>query len=410
MTIKGKGTNYLYVNCDGIYIIQLHIPVYMRHLWNGRKMLKKSTGTRDLVLARRFRDQYLMEFRRLQAQFNPNAYLLKIQSAITDLRFVGAASTNLVPDFQTATKGKPSTPKLKDLCDEYMKVYSDRRSYSTLQKSARAVDAFTKSIKRPAITIGGIGRRMVTEFLEANQGKFSPQTLQNWLTSLGSLYEFAKRRYDAIPDSNPFHGHNLEARRTIESYQPFEPDQMQKLLDAAEPEIRNIITMGLFSGCRLDELASLKKLDIQTVEGVRCFYISKSKTKAGIRHVPIHSRLSAIVDEYLNHTYGEYLFPQANRINRKDGKKGPFYSQAFTRLRHRVLPTATDRQCFHSLRGMFITCLDRAGVPEQRIGAITGHTDQKSKTEAFRTYSQGASMEELAGYVGLVSYDIVVKR
>lgn len=62
------------------------------------------------------------------------------------------------------------------------------------------------------------------------------------------------------------------------------------------------------------------------------------------------------------------------------------------------------------LAGMFITCLDRAGVPEQRIGAITGHTDQKSKTEAFRTYSRGASMEELAGYVGLVSYDIVVKR
>lgn len=406
MTIKGKGTNYLYVNSDGIYIIQLHIPVYMRHLWNGRKMLKKSTGTRDLVLARRFRDQYLMEFRRLQVQFNPNAYMLKIQSAITDLRFVSSLSPNTSPDFQTAVRGKPTTPKLKSLCDEYMKAYSDRRSYSTLQKSARAVEAFTKSIKRPAITVGGIGRRMVTDFLEVNEGKFSAQTLQNWLTSLGSLYEFAKRRYDAIPDSNPFHGHNLEARRTIESYQPFEPNQMQKLLDAAEPEIRNIITMGLFSGCRLDELASLKKLDIQTVEGVRCFYISKSKTKAGIRHVPIHSRLSAIVDEYLNHTYGEYLFPQANRINRKDGKKGPFYSQAFTRLRHRVLPTATDRQCFHSLRGMFITCLDRAGVPEQRIGAITGHTEQKAKTEAFKTYSRGAGMKELSEYVELVGYDI----
>jgi integrase len=83
----------------------------------------------------------------------------------------------------------------------------------------------------------------------------------------GSLYEFAKRRYDGIPDRNPFHGHNLEARRTIESYQPFEPDQIQKLLDAAEPEIRNIIIMGLYSGCRLDELASLKKSEIQTVEG-----------------------------------------------------------------------------------------------------------------------------------------------
>jgi integrase len=179
---------------------------------------------------------------------------------------------------------------------------------------------------------------------------------------------------------------------------------MQKLLDAAEPEIRNIIIMGLFSGCRLDELASLKKSEIQTMEGVRCFYISKSKTKAGVRYVPIHSRLSAIVDEYLSHSYGEYLFPQANKINRADGKKGPFYSQAFTRLRRRVLPTATDRQCFHSLRGMFITCLDRAGVSETRIGAITGHTEQKAKTEAFRTYSKGASMEELAGYVELVDY------
>ena len=236
--------------------------------------------------------------------------------------------------------------------------------------------------------------------------KKADQTVQNWLTCLGSLYEFARRVHDDIPPDNPFHGHNLEARASIVSYEPFEPDQMQKLLDAAEPEIRNIIMMGLFSGCRLDELASLKKSEIQTVEGVRCFYISKSKTKAGIRYVPIHSKLSLIVDEYLSHSYGEYLFPQANKINRADGKKGPFYSQAFTRLRRRVLPTATDRQCFHSLRGMFITCLDRAGVSETRIGSITGHTEQKAKTEAFRTYSQGASMEELSGYVELVSYDL----
>lgn len=121
--------------------------------------------------------------------------------------------------------------------------------------------------------------------------------------------------------------------------------------------------------------------------------------------MPIHSLLSAIVDEYMSHSYGEYLFPQANKINRADGKKGPFYSQAFTRLRRRVLPTATDRQCFHSLRGIFITCLDRAGVQETRIGSITGHTEQKVKTEAFRTYSKGAGMIELSKYIELVNYE-----
>lgn len=36
---------------------------------------------------------------------------------------------------------------------------------------------------------------------------------------------------------------------------------------------------------RLDEIASIKRDEIVTVEGVRCFYVSKSKTKAGIRYV-----------------------------------------------------------------------------------------------------------------------------
>ncbi|MEH5750909.1 tyrosine-type recombinase/integrase [Citrobacter freundii] len=397
MTIKNN--QYLFQSHSGVWIFQVFVPAYIRHLFDNKRAWRKSTGTKDILKARHFRNHMLIEFNNLKALLNPDREDIRIQNAITTLH-------TTIKQAKSAPVAVSPIPTLALIRDEYMKVYSERRAFSTLSKSTRAVEVFLQSIGKVDIGLNKIGRRTVTDFIEDHQKKAAPQTVQNWLTSLGSLYEFAKRRYDAIPDSNPFHGHNLEARRTIESYQPFEPDQMQKLLDEAEPEIRNIITMGLLSGCRLDELASLKKSEIQTVEGVRCFYISKSKTKAGIRHVPIHSRLSAIVDEYLSHAYGEYLFPQANRINRKDGKKGPFYSQAFTRLRRRVLPTATDRQCFHSLRGMFITSLDRAGVPEQRIGAITGHTDQKSKTEAFRTYSQGASMEELTGYVELVTYYI----
>lgn len=64
-----------------------------------------------------------------------------------------------------------------------------------------------------------------------------------------------------------------------------------------------------------------EKSEVVTVEGIRCFYISKSKTKAGIRHVPIHSRLSIIVDEYLNHNYGEYLFPHSNKVKESTARK-----------------------------------------------------------------------------------------
>lgn len=390
MSIKAQ--SYLYPTADGVWMFQIFIPAYMRHIFGGKRLYRKSTGTRDLTAAKHFRNHMLIEWKTLKEQYSPDTEERRIQHAIAGLH----KQATLRAPLQTV-------PTLTTIRDQYADKYRDKRSFSTLAKSARAVEVFLASLDRVDVKITEIRRSQVTMFIN-QQGKKAPQTVQNWLTCLGSLYEYARRSHDDIAPDNPFHGMNLEARATIESYQPFDPDQMQKLLDSAEPEIRNIITMGLFSGCRLDELASLKKSEIQTVEGVRCFYISKSKTKAGIRHVPIHSRLSEIVDDYLSHAYGEYLFPQANRINRKDGKKGPFYSQAFTRLRRRVLPTATDRQCFHSLRGMFITCLDRAGVPEQRIGAITGHTDQKSKTEAFRTYSQGASMEELKKHVEIVNF------
>ncbi|HBA8341231.1 TPA: tyrosine-type recombinase/integrase [Escherichia coli] len=400
-----KKTSYLYANKDGIYIFQIFIPVYMRHLWNGRRSLKKSTGTRDIMQARIFRDQYLLEFRKLQLMMKPDNPINRIHSAISDLHLLAGISSNITsPAAVPAERGKPASPKLIDVSKEYTEQYKDRRSYSTLSKSVRAVSAFTKSIKRPTITINGIGRRVVSDFLEVNRDKFSRQTLQNWLTCLGTLYDFARRKYDNIAPDNPFHGHNLEARQTNESYQPFEPNQLQVLTKEAGDEIKDVIIIGLYSGMRLDEIASIKRDEIITIEGVRCFYVSKSKTKAGIRHVPIHSLLFGIVDKYLEQNNGEYLLPQSNKIKRADGKRGPWYSQAFTRLRRRVLPAATDRQCFHSLRGHFITCLDRAGVPEQRIGAITGHTEKKAKTEAFKTYSQGAGMKELSDYVELISY------
>lgn len=399
-----NNNQYLFQNKSGLWIFQIFVPKYMRHAFGHKRAWRKSTGTKDIVKARQFRNHLLIEFNKLKEQLKPDTEEKRISGAIASL-YQEVSTNNEIED----RRGKPdedktTSPTLCEIRDEYSENYKNRRSYSTLSKSARAVEVFLATIQETDIKIDLIGRRVVTQFIRTQQERVAGQTLQNWLTCLGSLYEFALRSYDAIPEGNPFHNHNLEARRTIESYEPFEFVQMQKLLDAAEPEIKNIIVMGLFSGCRLDELASLKKSEIQAVEGVRCFYISKSKTKAGVRYVPIHSRLSAIVDEYLNHSYGEYLFPQANKINRADGKKGPFYSQAFTRLRRRVLPTATDRQCFHSLRGMFITCLDRAGCPEQRIGAITGHTEQKAKTEAFRTYSKGAGMVELSKYIELMNY------
>ncbi|MDH8061802.1 hypothetical protein QIG67_27765, partial [Klebsiella pneumoniae] len=66
----------------------------------------------------------------------------------------------------------------------------------------------------------------------------------------------------------------------------------------------------------------------------------------------------------------------------------------------------TERKVFHSLRGMFITELDRLKVPEDRIALLVGH--ERGSTESFKTYSQGASLKELAQYVEKVNFDASV--
>ena len=79
-------------------------------------------------------------------------------------------------------------PKLSAIRDEYMAVYSERRTFSTLSKSARAVEVFLQSIKKTDITLDKIGRRLVSEFVDTQQqSDAAPQTVQNWLTSLQSL-------------------------------------------------------------------------------------------------------------------------------------------------------------------------------------------------------------------------------
>ncbi|CAH5984271.1 Tyrosine recombinase XerC, partial [Klebsiella pneumoniae] len=391
---------YLFKRKDGIWMFQIFVPRWLRHI-HPCKIWRKTTSTRDIEQARRFRDHLLLEWEALKREHNPFSLDQHIAESI--------ASIHRKPSRPVARAVRAGIPSLRAACEAYVDNYNDKKAASTLSKAQRAVEIFLESIDKSDINLLDVKRSTVNNFLQKQKGKFAPQTLQNWLTSLGSIYKYARRVYDGLPSDNPFHEMDLGARSTIESYQPFTTKQLVTLVENAEDELQGVILIGLYSGMRLDEIASLKRDDIVEIEGIHCFNITKSKTKAGVRLVPIHSKVLPIVDRWLSLKSGEYLLPTANRIQRADGKKGPFYSQAFTRLRNKVIPAATNRQCFHSLRGHFITCLDRNGVEETRIGTITGQIEKKAKTEAFRTYSAGPLMKELRGIIELVSYPEIEK-
>lgn len=63
---------YLYPSPDGVWQFQIYIPSYMRHMFGGKRLYRKSTGTRDIYKARHFRNHMLVEWNNLKEQFKPD--------------------------------------------------------------------------------------------------------------------------------------------------------------------------------------------------------------------------------------------------------------------------------------------------------------------------------------------------
>ena len=206
MSIKSQ--SYLYPTPEGVWMFQIFVPKYMRHIFGGKKLYRKSTGTKDLATAKHFRNHMLIEWKALKAQYCPDTEERRINNAILELR----AQTVMKSPLQ-------AIPTLIEIRDRYADQYKDRRSFSTLAKSARSVEVFLKHLECADIKITKIRRSQVALFAMRHIEKKADQTVQNWLTCLGSLYEFARRVHDDIPPDNPFHGHNRRWSRG--SVRPF---------------------------------------------------------------------------------------------------------------------------------------------------------------------------------------------
>jgi integrase len=143
--------------------------------------------------------------------------------------------------------------------------------------------------------------------------------------------------------------------------------------------------LALFTGSRLNELASLKASDISHNEiiGSNCIFIraekrsgKRLKTEQSERFVPLHPQLIAAgLLEYVNKQISErganaWLFPKVAPDT--NGKAA--FSKWFGRYigAHGITDST---KVFHSFRHFFIDALRLAGVPGEINIALVGHTD-----------------------------------
>ena len=167
-----------------------------------------------------------------------------------------------------------------------------------------------------------------------------------------------------------------------------------KLLQAApEGDLRDIITLGAYTGCRIAELCNLKISNVDTDR----MEILDAKSQAGWRTIPIHTHIAQLVARLVDTTKDVYLIN--NLTFNMYGDRSNAISKRFGRLK-KGLDYGED-YVFHSFRKGFATQLENANIPLNVSARLMGH---EVGGETFGRYSEGLAFEGLRDAIECVSW------
>lgn len=171
----------------------------------------------------------------------------------------------------------------------------------------------------------------------------------------------------------------------------FTPEQIESLYKVAKTQnnqtLCDLIILGTHTGCRIEELAQLRKESVVKVEGVLSFKIEDSKTAAGIREIPVHPAIKTTVERLIKDSTDDFLLPATS--GNKYGIRSDSLSKAFGRVK--TAEGFGKQHVFHSVRAMVVTLLLRAEVVGPTVANIVGH---ETGIVTFDVYDEGASPQQ----------------
>jgi integrase len=248
-------------------------------------------------------------------------------------------------------------------------------------------------------------RALPWEQLQARFGNreqgLSDATLNRHATTLQALWEWAAERY-AYEGRNPFSGFRRRLRQgvNVRGYVPWELGELKVLLipPPRRSDLAELIVVGLFTGMRLDEIASLRGEQIREEDGVTFIQIEDAKTPAGNRQVPLHPRIAWLKDRAATAKHGR-IWPGFNPEG-PGGKPGADAGREFSRFK-RQRGFTDRRKAFHSFRKNVTRIMERAGVPENEWAQVLGH----ERGFTFGRYNpDGITLARKAEIIGLIDY------
>ncbi|MDP1595484.1 MAG: tyrosine-type recombinase/integrase [Methylotenera sp.] len=240
--------------------------------------------------------------------------------------------------------------------------------------SPRTVVQYTKDVQlfiKQFPSIEDVTKKEVSLWMDKLTAKGDTRGIQHRIIkACRNYWKFLARYHIQGMVEAPFHQVILADKgKKKPPREPFKPHEIVELWTIARANddyvLADLIAMGAYTGARVEELCSLLIKDV----GDDVFNIIDAKTLAGVRSVPIHSHIKAIIKRLKENAEEDYLIPTLSfdRFNKRAGALIGRFSKMKTKAGYGATKT------LHSLRHSFITSLSNASVLEFHIADIVGH-------------------------------------
>lgn len=209
-----------------------------------------------------------------------------------------------------------------------------------------------------------------------SSGRNSP-VLTHTKTLLGQMYDYAVA-HEILSNNKRAMLKYLDAKKpgnpNARKKSIFSPDEIQLLWRNADTdELITTLLILIYTGLRCMELLELKKEDVH-LDG-RWLFVRKSKTKSGIREVPIAEKIVPLLEHWLGRN-SIYLISKPNGSSVTYNSYARQIRKVLTPLNHTI----------HETRHTCVSLLTDAMVDERIIQQIVGHAGA-NVTQSVYTHS-----------------------
>ena len=308
------------------------------------------------------------------------------QAALAEIRVAQAA----IAEMPSSRCGTTLEMAVADFVAERKTTLSEKGTIPKIKGVLKAFIAFAGNVDiamvQPSL-INDYKKKMLAE-------KKAPTTTNDHIVVLTGFFDYCINNKVATI-TNPARGLLIPgAHNKAKSYKPFTQPELKKIFEPdlyvkkmKLPDFYWGPLVGLFTGARAEEIASLDVEQVYSQNGIWLIDILEGKTLNAVRKVPVHDQLLTLgFVEYVKciHKAGyKKLFPHL-----RDGKNG--FKKNMCRMfgEYLDLPEVNivdPLKVFHSFRHTVVTKLTGAGVNEGLKRALVGH-DIDTRTSAHDDY------------------------